>query len=185
VIRPGALLAMGLVSALPAPALACTYPLPEPIAGESQLSWNVRQEQFIRQWQEDGSRAWQRDLFDQASRISLARVVERRLDGEQTIISLRPRPEAPRLFEAELVPVRSLKGELPEVPVTVRWQQQMQCRFSEPGSAATAPVGTMVILFDGFAPGSFTGPEAFLASMARDPRLLAALKKSDGGSVRE
>lgn len=178
--RVGASLAAGLISAAAAPALACTFPLPEAIPGESQASWNRRQESFIRQWSEDGSRAWQRDLFDQASRISLARVVRRRDTGGVAIISLRQSAGGPRGYEADLLPVASLKGPLPSGPVTAKWTHQLQCRFFEPGRAAASPVGTMVFLFDRFGSGALTESEGFPVSMVRDPRLIEALRRIPG-----
>jgi hypothetical protein len=172
----GTLLAIGLVSAVPAPAFACTFPLPPPLAGESQESWNRRQDQFIRQWAEDGSRMWQADLFEQAARISLAKVVARRGHGGPTIVSVRQEPnDLPKIFEADVLPVASLKGELPSGTVTVKWRQELQCRFFEPGSAARSQVGTMVLLFDGFVRDVFEEPEGFPVSMVRDPRLVEAL----------
>ena len=177
--RLGILLGMGLVAALPAPALACTYPLPDPIEGESDASYSLRTQSFIREWQDNGSRAWQRDLFDKASRITLARVIARSGKGGMNFDSLRPpKVDTPPTYAADLQPIAALKGDLPPGSVTVTWTHDWLCRFSEPGSAARSPVGTMVILFDGFpADASFKAPEAFPALMARDPRLVAALKR--------
>nr|WP_314444639.1 hypothetical protein [uncultured Sphingomonas sp.] len=175
----GILFGLGLVSALPASALACTFPLPDPVAGESDASYSQRTQSFIREWQANGSKAWQRLLFDDASRITLARVIARRGTGGMNFDSLRAPPvDTPPTYSADLQPIAALKGDLPPGPVTVNWQHEMQCRFFEPGSAARSLVSTVVILFDGFPTGSyFTAPDALPASMARDPRLLSALKR--------
>ena len=176
--RLGILLGVGLVSALPASALACTFPLPDPIERESDASYSQRTETFIRDWQASGSMAWQRALFDNASRITLARVIARSGTGGLNFDSLRaPRVDTPPTYAADLQPIAALRGDLPPGRVTVNWQHEMQCRFFEPCSAARSLVGTIVILFDEFPAGSyFKAPEAFPAIMARDPRIVAALK---------
>ena len=171
--RFGVLLGLGLVSALPASALACTFPLPPVIEGESRESWNRRQDQFIREWSAEGSRLWQAHLFDDASRIFLGRVVARRdTTGIVTGKDFRTVIERPPVYEADILPIAPIRGDLPATPPTVSYQLEMQCRFFEPGKAASADVGTPVLLFE-----LNGGLDGFPIAMARDPRLLAALNK--------
>lgn len=173
----GILLGFGLVTALPASALACTYPLPDPVEGESDASFSQRTEKFIRNWSAEGSRLWQAHLFDDASRIFLGRVVARRdTTGIVTGQDFRTVIDRPPVYEADILPIAAIRGDLPAGPQTISWQLEMQCRFFEPGKAASADVGTPVLLFE--LDGALDG---FPISMARDPRLVAALKTLPAG----
>jgi hypothetical protein len=169
----GLLLCFGLVSALPASVLACTYPLPDPVEGESNASYSQRTEKFIRDWSAEGSRLWQAHLFDDASRIFLGRVVARRdTAGIVTGQDFRTVIDRPPVYEADILPIAAIRGDLPAGPQMISWQLERQCRFFEPGKAASADVGTPVLLFE--VNGAFDG---FPIAMARDPRLMAALNK--------
>lgn len=156
-------------------ALACTYPLPTRDPKESDAAYEARINPWITNWADNMSRGWQRNAFDDAVRVSLARITSStgRVDPPSQAGSDSPRP----VWEAVAVPFASVKGPLKADPVPLRYELQMRCAVFEQGSGATAPVGALVVLFETDGLGGIVIAEGITADTSNDPRVLAAIAK--------
>lgn len=156
-------------------ALACTYPLPTRAKEESDAAYNARINPWIENWAAEKSRNWQTAMFDNSDRVSLARITGStgRVDPPGKAGMDAPPP----VWESVAVPFAGLKGFLKSNPVSLRYVLKMQCAIFEQGSAAVAPVGTLVVLYEHDGIGDVVIAEGITADKANDPRILAALAK--------
>ena len=156
-------------------ALACTYPLPTPAKEETDAAYNARINPWIKEWAAEESRYWQTAMFDNSDRVSLARITGS--TGRVHPPGKAGMDTPPPVWESVAVPFAGLKGLLKSNPVPLRHVLRMQCAVFEQGSAARAPVGTLVVLYEHDVIGDVVIADGITADMANDPRILAALAK--------
>ena len=169
--RFGALLGLGLVSALPAPALACSPPPPAlRLQGESDADYQGRREALETAQRDEDRRRYQVALFDQASRVTLGRITSINvLEGRL------PDGSAPRWVEVEAL--GAVKGVAAKgTKVAMRDVDGTSCGLYGGGSVTRGSLGQYALTFENVRKDG-TGHEGILLRELREPRIIARLNE--------
>ena len=151
-----------------APAAACIGPPPRVrLTDESEAAFLARSQAFAAAENDEDRRAFQVRLFDQASRVTLARVTaSTKLPGALSD-GLSPG------FRVEVQPIALFKGPaLNGRPVALQDAGMSTCgRYGGGTATATAP-GSYILLFEDANPQGPTGHHGILLHEVREPRVL-------------
>jgi hypothetical protein len=167
------LLALALMGGA-APALTCVPPPPQvQLPGEDLEAFRSRAEAFNRARDDDDRRRYQAELFDRASRVSLARVVT---------ASSTPRLLSDGLSNAwrvEAQPLVLFKGPAStNAPVAIEDNVMTTCGPGGGGTATRVPVGSYIILFENVGSGATTGHIGIRMAELVESRMLRAFNES-------
>lgn len=154
--------------ALASPANACIPPAPTiRLSGESEAAFLARSQAFAAAEMDEDRRAVQVRLYDQASRVSLARVTASTQLPDVLSDGLSPG------FRVEVQPVAVFKGPaLDGRPFALQDAGMSTCGRYGGGSATAAKPGSYILLFENANPQGPTGHQGLLLAELREPRVL-------------
>ena len=151
------------------PASPCIPPPPPlQLSGESDESYRARAEVFTRATLDEERRAWQTRLYENATRVSLARVTaSTTLPGVLSDgLSSGRRVELQPIAVFKGAPAAGEKRSVQDAGMTT-------CGLYGGGTATTGSPGDYVILFEDADPNSPTGHLGFRLTDLREPRILS------------
>lgn len=131
---------------------------------ETSADFSKRYQHWLRAWQERLSLGWQEAQFDKATRVSLARVIER------SAPTAAPSQDPPPLVSS-FKPLIALKGKLPTNSPKMTAKRDSRCAVYEDGSAAFAEIGDFVILFERDGENGEVSVNGVALDTLREPRL--------------
>jgi hypothetical protein len=132
--------------------------------GETGADFSKRYQHWPKAWQERLSLGWQEAQFDKATRVSLARVIERSVAASDQ--SSDPPPAI-----ASFKPLVAIKGQMPTQSPKMTAKRDSRCAVHEEGSAAFAEIGDSLFFFEQDGENGQVSVNGVTLETTREPRV--------------